>query len=379
MPVTAAVLLISTALLAYSVAGYPWLMRHLARAAAARPLHELEKWPAVTCVVVAFDEAARIGARVENLLASDYPDLRVIVVSDGSTDGTAARARAVDAARVLVLEQPERSGKAAGLNAALAHSQSDLVVFADARQRFEAGTIRRLARHFADPEVGAVSGSLEIEPSASGVGRAVDTYWRIEKRLREDEARFDSCIGCTGAVYALRRALFTPIPADTLLDDVVIPMQAAAAGARVLHDPEALAFDPQPLDPAREQERKCRTLAGNFQMLFRYPHWLLPWRNRLWWQLISHKYLRLTWPLLLVAALWSSVALAWHPALRLVALAQLAAYALAGLGMLTGSKRRALSLPAGFVFLNVAIVRACWRYLAGSDLHHWRATGREKH
>jgi cellulose synthase/poly-beta-1,6-N-acetylglucosamine synthase-like glycosyltransferase len=362
------------ALLLYTFAGYPWLMRWLARDRPAAPLVACEDWPAITCVVVVFNGEDRIVARVENLLAADYPaeKLSVLVVSDGSTDATAERVRALDSPRVFLVEQPTRAGKAAGLNTAFTRCHSDLVVLTDARQRFAAETIRRLVAHFTDPAVGAVSGSLEIEAASSHVGQAVGAYWDYEKVLRAAEARFDSCIGCTGAVYAIRRALFTPISPDTLLDDVVIPMQIAGQGYRVLHDPQATAFDPQPLEPALEQARKRRTLAGNFQMLFRYPHWLLPWRHQLWWQLLSHKYLRLAAPPLLALVFAANLALFTQPFYRFVFVGQCIFYILATIGRLAPSLRvRLFALPAGFVFLNLITVRAFWHYLTSRDLHRW--------
>ncbi len=379
----AALFWLSGAALVYTFAGYAWLMRWLGRSARwghralPAPGRDGCPQPSVTCVVVAFNEGARIAARAANLLAADYPaeKLSLIVVSDGSTDDTAARVRALGEPRVTLIEQPARAGKAAGLNAALAQCRSELVVFADARQRFDARTIGNLVRHFADPAVGAASGSLEIEAAESGVGQAVDAYWRMEKRLRADEARFDSCIGCTGAVYAIRRELFVPIPEDTLLDDVVIPMQIALQGRRVLHDPEAVAFDPQSLEPALEQSRKRRTLAGNFQMLFRHPHWLLPWRNRLWWQLISHKYLRLAAPALMAITFAANLALLGNPFYRVLLAAQVAFYLCSIIGMTIRLKSRLFALPAGFVFLNAATVRALAHYLTSTNLHHWRAPG----
>jgi cellulose synthase/poly-beta-1,6-N-acetylglucosamine synthase-like glycosyltransferase len=366
---------LSIGALAYTFVGYSALMAWLARGRKIAR-HALPGDPPEVCVVVvAHNEEARIGARIENLLASDYPPekLRVLLVSDGSTDDTAARARAFDPKRVTVLAQPIRAGKAAGLNAALAVATGEIAVFTDARQRFAPDAIARLATHFADPRIGAVSGSLEIEAASSAAGAGVDAYWRMEKALRSDESRFDSCIGCTGAIYAIRRALFAPIPADTLLDDVVIPMQIAAGGARVIHDSEAIAFDPQTLEPASELRRKQRTLAGNFQMLFRHPAWLLPWRHRLWWQLLSHKYLRLAAPIFLVTAFTANVTLAAHPIFRATLAGQIAFYAAAALGLAMRSRRlRALSLPAGFVFLNVMAVRGLIYFLTHRDRSGWK-------
>ena len=364
---------ISGAAVAYTFVGYGALMALLARgrgvksAATAPP-------PDVCAVIVAHNEEPRIAARIENLLAADYPaeKLRVLLVSDGSTDATLARAAASDPARVTVLAQPVRAGKAAGLNAALAQATGDIIVFTDARQRFAPDAIARLAAHFADPRIGAVSGALEIDAARSAAGHGVDAYWRYERSLRAAESRFDSCIGCTGAIYAIRRTLFTPLPADTVLDDVVIPLRLAVAGHRVIHDPAALAFDPQPLEPAAELLRKRRTLAGNFQMLFRHPAWLLPAHNRLWWQLISHKYLRLSAPIFLLILLTASAALAAHPLYGIALALQLAFYLAATLGLVFPALRGKLfALPAGFLFLNLTVIRAFFDYLTTADLHRW--------
>ena len=365
---------ISGGALAYTFAGYGVLMALLARGRTGKSARPTAT-PDVCVVVVAHNEEARIAARIGNLLASDYPPgkLRVLLVSDASTDATAARAQESDPARVTVISQTARSGKAAGLNAALAQADAEIIVLTDARQRFAPDAIARLVAHFADPAIGAVSGSLEIDAAGTAAGAGVDAYWRYEKRLRAAESRVDSCIGCTGAIYAIRRPLFTPIPADTLLDDVVIPMRIAASGARVIHDPAALAFDPQTLDPASEQRRKQRTLAGNFQMLFRHPGWLLPWRHRLWWQLISHKYLRLAAPLFLLAAFASNVALAMHPFYKATLAAQTLFYTAAALGFLPGLRHlRALALPAGFVFLNLMTLRGLYHYLTRAGLGGWK-------
>ena len=361
--------------LLYTFAGYGLHIAMLARwwPKHARPAPAAAA-PEVCVVLVAHNEETRIVARLENLLAADYPPgkLRVLVVSDGSTDATVPRIEAIRDPRIAVLARPERGGKAACLNAALAQCDADIIVLADARQRFAADTIARLAAHFADPAVGAVSGALEIEQAGSSTGAGVDAYWRYEKRLRAAESRLDSCIGCTGAVYAIRRALFTPLPADTILDDVVIPMQIAVRGHRVLFDTEARAFDPQTLEPTAERIRKRRTLAGNYQMLFRHPGWLLPWRDRLWWQLLAHKYLRILAPAFLLGVFAANIALLTHPLYRVTFAGQCVFYILAALGSAFPQlKARAFSLPAGFVFLNLTSVRALLHYLTSPDLHRW--------
>lgn len=365
----------SLAMVTFTFLGYPLWLKCLARfRPRALTAASAAFAPPVSVVLCVHNEAARIKARLQNLLNSAWPadKIEIVIVSDGSTDNGAEIARGLGDARVRVIEQPERRGKPAGLNAGIAAAKGELVVLTDARQEFAPDTIARLVAHFTDASVGAVSGALTVAGSGAGVAGGVDAYWRLEKSLREAEARWDSCIGCTGAVYAIRRELYQPIPDDTLIDDVVIPMQIALGGKRVLFDPEARAFDPQTLEPERERIRKRRTLAGNFQMLFRYPGWLLPWRNRLWWQLLCHKYLRLAAPVFLLALFAANAALTAGALYRALFWGQCAFYACALAGMAVRSIRFPLvSLPAGFVFLNLMTMAGLWYYLRGSRERGW--------
>jgi cellulose synthase/poly-beta-1,6-N-acetylglucosamine synthase-like glycosyltransferase len=364
----AAIYWFSAGLIVYTFAGYPVLLRWLARIAtrAVKKNDGGENTPLVSIALVAHNEASRIIARLKNLIESDFPPekIEIIVVSDGSTDDTVEKIKSLAHPRVRLVTRVQREGKSACLNIALAEARGDIIVFSDARQRFDPRAIRELCANFSDPKIGAVSGALDINPATSGIGAGVDAYWRLEKSIRLYESKIDSCIGCTGAIYAIRRELFEPLPPDTILDDVVTPMHVALRGYRAVFDPAAVAFDPQPLEPHLEKIRKQRTLAGNFQMLARHPGWLLPWRNRLWLQLISHKYLRLAAPWLLLAAFTTNAALTASPFYRALFFAQCIFYALAIAGGLFPSKKIALlSLPAGFVFLNLSAMRGLWIFL----------------
>jgi cellulose synthase/poly-beta-1,6-N-acetylglucosamine synthase-like glycosyltransferase len=366
---------ISAALLGYTFLGYQFVIRALTgcrrRPDAAACCHPER----AAVLIVAHNEESRIRARVENLRAAGL-DLDIAVCSDGSTDGTATLARCAGA---RVFEFPNRRGKAACLSEVIPLLDAGIIVLADARQRFTAQTIPHLARHFTDPAIGAVSGILRIGRAGTSAGAGVNFYWKMETAIRKCESDFDSCVGCTGAVYAIRRALFRPIAPDTILDDVVIPMQIALTGHRVIYDSEAEAFDPQPLDPGAEALRKARTLAGNFQMLLRHPAWLLPWRNRLAFQLISHKYLRLAGPLLLLCALGSSAWLWRMPLYRACLGAQILLYLLAAVGLaLPRLRPRLFSIPAGFVFLNFMTLRGLARFFLGPRGGAWNNTLRAR-
>jgi cellulose synthase/poly-beta-1,6-N-acetylglucosamine synthase-like glycosyltransferase len=367
-------------LIGYTFAGYPLLIAALAAIRRRRPVappYRRSFSPSVCFVLCAHNEESRIEARLANLFASEYPAdrLEALVVSDGSTDGTAARARAARVGRVRVLEEPEQRGKAHGINLAIAATDAEILIFADARQRFTPAAVQVMADAFVDPDVGAVSGSLEIEQATSNAGQGIDLYWKLERRLRRDEATLGSTIGCTGAIYAIRRELYHPIPSDTLLDDVVVPMSILVSGYKVTFEPQAIALDPQSLEPQRERVRKQRTLAGNYQMLFRHPEWLLPWKNRAWWQLISHKYLRLAAPWMLLAALLANAALIGLPFYRALFALQLVLYCFAGLGWaLPNLRLRLTSIPAGFVFLNLMAAASLFSYLKDNSQGKWQTT-----
>jgi len=157
-----------------------------------------------------------------------------------------------------------------------------------------------------------------------------------------------------------------------LLDDVVIPMLIATQGFRVVFEPEAVAFDPQTLEPEREKIRKRRTLAGNYQMLFRNWRWLLPWRNRLWWMLISHKYLRLAAPLFLLLMFAANFFLIEQPVYRALFFGQCLFYFMAICGLIFSTKRLWLfSIPAGFVFLNWMALSGLWHYFRQPSRTAW--------
>lgn len=369
----------SVALLIYAYAGYPLLVRALASMrprTVARAPHE----PRVAVIVVAHNEAGRLAAKLETLLGQDYPStrLRIVLASDGSTDDTVAIARAAGP-RVHVLAFPDRRGKAACLNDAVAACDEDILVMNDARQMLSPDAVRHLVENLADPDVVAVSGELVFGQSGQAdFGQGVDAYWRYEKAIRRAEALVHSVPGVTGALYAIRRSAFRPIPADTILDDVEIPMVAMAAGGRVVFDQRAIAYDLPSRSAAQERVRKTRTLAGNFQLLARHPSWMLPSGHPLWWQFLSHKVLRLLGPWAMLVALLSNLALAAQPgpyAILLVLQAIFYLAALIGLTVPAALRVRVVRLCAAFVSLNWFAVLGLIEFLSNRRAHLWRTAG----
>jgi biofilm PGA synthesis N-glycosyltransferase PgaC len=309
---------ISVAAIGYVYAGYPLLLAawaRLVRRHVRRPaIDAVDHWPAVSVIIAARNEAGRLPARIRNLLDIPYPGPRqVIVVSDGSTDGTSDAARTAGA-DIDVVELPA-SGKPQALNAGVARARGEILVFADARQQFARHALMELVANFTDPTVGGVTGELIIDAergvTASTVGDGVGLYWKYEKWLRRNESHVWSTLGATGAIYAMRRELWHPLPSETLLDDVLAPMRAVLDGWRVVFEERAQAFDRAAMDAAAESRRKVRTLAGNYQILAQEPRLLVPFVNPVWLQYVSHKVGRLIVPWALAAALVASVVLAF--------------------------------------------------------------------
>ena len=363
----------------YVYAGYPLLLRFwAARVARRRPAGATpgrhEPLPGVSIVIAAHNEGPRLAARLDNLRSLDYPPARrqIIVVSDGSTDET-ADVVARYGPFVELVEVP-RGGKALALNAGVARAKFDIIVFGDARQWFATDALRHLIAPFRDPAVGGVSGELLLDCESalfanrrgnagdrrrepvddtgaaaperrsladrrlaveSTIGDGVGLYWRYEKHLRRLESAVGSTLGATGAIYAIRRALWSPLPANTILDDVLTPMRVVMAGYRVVFDERARAFDRVAADGDGEARRKIRTLAGNVQIAWLEPRLLTPGRNPIWFQYVSHKIGRLLVPYALLAAFGASVALAAQSTFYLAALAgEVAFLVLAGYGAL---------------------------------------------
>jgi cellulose synthase/poly-beta-1,6-N-acetylglucosamine synthase-like glycosyltransferase len=362
------------ALVGYAYVIYPLLVALVARIRGTHRDCRKDFRGSVSIILAVYNEEGAIQRRLKEftqLVAVARVKAELIVVSDGSTDDTVRIAREFDSGSVHVLELPVNMGKAMALSKACSIARNEILVFADARQTWSPEALRLLLENFYEPSIGAVSGDLVVR-SAPGSLEGVGLYWRYEKWLRKQESCFHSTVGVTGAICAVRRKLFRPIPQGIILDDVYWPLQVAMQGHRVVHDERACAYDRLPETAGDEFRRKVRTLSGNFQLVGRLPSAVLPWKNPVWLQFISHKLFRLVVPWALLAMLGLTLALPGR-LYEATFWAQIGFYAfgLAGIGFPALARVKPVSAATSFLVLNSAAWFAFWIWLFGKTANSW--------
>jgi cellulose synthase/poly-beta-1,6-N-acetylglucosamine synthase-like glycosyltransferase len=326
----AAIFWLSAATILYPHLGYPLALYALVTRRR-QPTLNPSTWdepPRVSLIVAAFDEEEVIAAKLANALALDYPRdrLELIVASDGSSDATVERARAAGAD--LVLDLP-RGGKVAAQNAAAERAGGEILAFSDANSIWAPDALRHLIEPFADPEVGYVCGQVRFLDSAGD--NVEGSYWRYEMALRELESALAGVTAGNGAIYAVRRDAYIPLP-PAGSHDLSLPFLLAKRGRRSLYVPWAGAEEKMVPTLEGELARKRRMMVGIWDIVVGegmlrpggYPPLYA-------FEIASHRLLRYATPFLHLAALAANVALlghGWVYAVTLVAQLSLLAAAL---------------------------------------------------
>ena len=357
MTATAILFWAAIAGLAYIFAGYPLLVYAASKLRPRREAGHVDVSDLRAAVLIAaHNETDVLTAKLRQLDAE--PRVAAVHVGiDGRSPEVARAAEAAGSGKVQVHRFEQRRGKPAVLSDLMTHVTQPVTIMADARQVLADGALEALVQRLADPAVGVVSGELVFRSDdATSASEGVGAYWTYEKFIRKAEANFRGVPGATGALYAIRTELLRPIAASTLLDDVVIPMQAVEQGSRCVVESAAIIYDRPSTDPGREAIRKRRTIAGAAQLVLAQPRWLLPWHNPIWWEFVSHKLARLLAPLLLLIAAVTNVVLATGSRFYLVLLVlHVGFYLAAATGYAAqklGRRLPGLSIPLMFVTLN---------------------------
>lgn len=381
------------ALVFYSYLGYGLLLwalvrvKRLMRPSAPKPPEAL---PALTFVVCAYNEEDWITEKIKNSLSLDYPPdlLHFCFVTDGSDDRTAQIVQQYPFPPEVhwqLLHQPERLGKIAAFQRAMAQINTPVVVSTDANTRVNPEALKRLVRHFADPQVGAVAGEKRIfmaeKDDASSAGEGI--YWKYEGLLKKWDAELWTVVGAAGELFAIRRDCYEPVPTDTLVEDFHLTMRIAQKGYRVQYEPNAWAVESSSASVAEEMKRKVRIAAGGLQAVVRLRALLNPFRyGVLTFQYVSHRVLRWTLaPLFLPILLIINVILALNMQgiYPYMLAAQVLFYGAAGAGWLLERRKlkvKILFIPYYFCLMNWAMYAGLVRLLRGRQSVIWEKAKR---
>jgi cellulose synthase/poly-beta-1,6-N-acetylglucosamine synthase-like glycosyltransferase len=365
-------------LLVYTYALFPVLV-FVRRSLKRQPYKSADITPRVSIIIAAHNEAVSIEARLDNILSLDYPRdlLEAVIASDGSTDGTDVLVNRYADRGIRLLSLP-RQGKIPALNAAVAASSGEILVFSDANSIYAPDAIRALMRPFADPEVGGVAGDQRYltDRQAGITNDGERSYWNFDRKLKQLQSQAGNAISATGAIYAVRRSLFRPIPVG-VTDDFVASTNVIAQGYRLIFAPDAVAYEPAAESGRGEFRRKVRVITQGWRSVLVMHELLNPFRHGFYAvQIFSHKVLRRLMVFPLFVLLLTSPLLWPHGHFYQAAtLLQVAFYGCGLLGMLLVNTRfgrlKVFTLPFFFCMVNVAALLAVWNVVRGHRIDRW--------
>jgi cellulose synthase/poly-beta-1,6-N-acetylglucosamine synthase-like glycosyltransferase len=367
----------SAAVLFYTYAGYPLfvaLVSSIRPRTRRREAIELT----VSVVITAYNEERDLAAKLENTLALDYPKelVEIIVASDCSTDRTDEIVQSFASRGVRLYRQPQRLGKTTAQNAAVGLARGEILLFSDATTMYDSGVLRAMMPNFADPTVGCVAGRLiYVDPIGSSIGRGAVSYWSYETFLKKHESRACSLIGASGCLYAVRRTAYLPLYPEAH-GDFIIATKMVQQGLRTVFEPEAVCTEETNRRINNELNMRVRVITQTFTDLWRHRAMLNPLRSGFFAiQLISHKVMRYSVPLFLMALFGASAILASGSLFyQTVFAAQIGFYICAALAWVLdriGVRSRLLAFPQYFLITNLASVLALYKLLRGERYARW--------
>jgi len=383
----------------YTYLGYPLLLSLLTRFRAVQRPGRVENHavhlPPVTLLIAAYNEEEIIAEKLENSLNLAYPPscLQILVAADGSKDRTVEIVRSFGGRGVELSYSAARDGKSPAINRALLVARGEVVVFSDANNFYEPGTLRELVRHFNDPSVAAVTGAKTISEGDGNLGDSEGSYWKYESFIKKQETRLGTCTGVVGEVLAIRRNLIEPIPENIINDDFYLAMSLIRKGFRVVYTSEARSIERVSASAQAEVTRRTRIVAGRYQALMQAAS-LLPWNRPLVvWQVVSHKFFRPLVPFAMIGALITNALAVLHPPTIggpslfrlttpwnfLLLSAQLVFYFVAWVGNRAenpGNRWKLLYLPTFLVNSNLAALQGLYMYLSKQQTNRWKRVQR---
>jgi len=369
---------VSLSLLVYSYFVYPILLKLLVTPKKIK-LQTLSEYPSVDIIIAAYNEESCIKARIENALQQNYQgDINIFVASDGSADKTGEIITNFTDPRVKAFDFPENRGKISVLNDLISQSTADYLVLTDANTEFKEDAVDILIRSFSG-KVGAVSGELILETD-DGNQNQDGLYWRYEQLLKKYESALGGLLGANGAIYAIKRELYIPLPKDTVVDDFCIVMNVKKQGYQVLYNDLAIATEEIAPSLKEEYGRRVRIGVGNYKA-FMVNLWALSpfqgWFSLCYW---SHKVLRWFAPHLMLIIFFTNFMLIGTPLYLLLFIGQTIFYAIGLHGQRKIDKgeqvNKIVAIVSFFLSMNIALGQGFLKFLNGHKSGGWQRTAR---
>ncbi len=367
----------------YVYAGYPLIITLLARRFPRKARPVFTDLPTVSLIISAYNEEQAITGKLENSLKLQYPRelLEIIVVSDGNQDHTRELTLTYADKGVLSEHCNERHGKSAALNRGIRRATGEILLFSDANNHYADDAVLRLVAPFAESSVGLVTGAKLIRGDTDALEASESKYWQYESFIKKQETRFNSTTGVAGEILAVRKADCPQIPDVVINDDAYIAMRIALSGKRIVYEPGARSYERISATAEDEHVRRARIAAGRLQLLKLFFVPLLMRRPLYFWQVLSHKFLRLAVPLAMLGALVFNIfALTDAFYMVVVFFLQLLFYAAAVLSSKFASRSGRLAricyLPGYLIGSNAATLRGMAGYFFNTQQSAWRKVQR---
>ncbi len=359
-----------------------------------KPAAYVEEYPSVTFMIPAYNEEKYISEKLDNTLSLDYPaeKIQILVVADGSTDGTMKKVESYRDRGVELAHVPDRNGKMAAIVRAMNYSRGEIVIFSDANNMYDLQAARELIKPFSDPRVGATTGAKFIIEDGRDLSSAEGLYWRYESFIKKSESSLDSCVSSVGEILAIRRKVFV-VPTEKIInDDHYVILKILRQGYRVIYTPLARSFEKVSQTARDEVERRTRMNVGLFQTIAMSSQ-LLPFKRPLLvWQIFSHKYSRAFVPFAMLLAFFSNLGILQafqteefrlstlvSSIMLLCFILQVIFYTLALIGTKYkpgGWIGKLLYLPVFLVNSNYATLGGFFNFFANKQSHVWKRVNR---
>ena len=346
-----------------------------------RKVHKSDIQPHVTMLIAAYNEEKGIALKIEDSLKLNYPQhkLRIVVVSDGSTDGTDEIVKSYAAQGVELFRVEGRVGKTEARNVAMAALEGETIIFSDATTTYKEDLIEKMVRNFADPKVGMVTGHLIYRDSTNTqMGTGQKLYWKYESTIKKAQTSMGTLTGSVGCVTAFRKELYTPLP-ENIIEDFTGPLMLVMKGFRVVYEEEALCFEDTTKKAANEWNMRVRVIRGGMSGMLHARKILNPIAYPIpFFQLVSHKILRWLIPVFIISLFLVSNYMVWLDPKNVYSMTLLilqlmfyftaaCAYALEKKGI----HNRLAAIPLYFLILNAASLVALVKTLTSNLEATW--------